>query len=54
MKTFNLLGGQIVIDESKDKYHELKVVGENIRREIFWQHRTKPLQKDTKSGIIKI
>ncbi len=35
MKTFNLLGGQIVIDESKDKYHELKVVGENIRREIF-------------------
>lgn len=35
MRTFNLLGGQVVIDEGKEKYHELMVVGENIRREIY-------------------
>lgn len=35
MRTFNLLGGQVVIDEGKEKYHELMVLGYKIRREIY-------------------
>lgn len=35
MRTFNILGEQIVIDEPKERYHEIREFVEEIRLEIF-------------------